>query len=274
MVRDKLKQQIKALIVDDEPLARDALRVLLVDDPDIKIVGEGRNGREAVTMIREHAPDLVFLDVQMPYADGFQVLEQLDTAHLPVIVFVTAYDEYALRAFESHALDYLLKPFDHERFDNTLQRAKRQIQLQSLGDTSRRLIALLEELNGARAEAHGRAEPLVIKYQERLAIKSKGRIFFLKVEDIDWIEATGDYMRLHVGERSYLLRETMNDLAAKLDPEKFPRIHRSTIVNIERVRDIQPLFKGEHAVTLKDGTQLKLSRGYRNELQSILGHSL
>ena len=220
-------------------------------------------------MIKARAPALIFLDVQMPDANGFQVLEQLGPEPMPVIVFVTAYDEYALRAFDSHALDYLLKPFDHERFDEALRRAKRQVQLQSFEETSRRLYALLEELLPPQKETGIRAPKGAAV--ERLTVRSGGRLFFVKIDEIDWIEATGDYVRLHVGERSYLLRETMSNLTAKLDAEKFLRIHRSTIVNAERVRDIQPLFKGEYVVTLKDGRQLKLSRSYRDRLKQFLG---
>lgn len=270
-----MKKPIKTLIVDDEPLAREALRVLLDEDADIEIVGEARDGRNAAAMIERCNPDLIFLDVQMPDADGFEVLRRLDSERMPVVVFVTAYDQYALRAFESHALDYLLKPFDHERFDVALDRGKRQVRLRRLGDVSKNLAALLDDFDGLPKEADKKPEQSPpTKFPERLAVKSNERIFFLKIADIDWIEATGDYMRLHVANRSHLLRETMSNLILKLDSEKFLRIHRSTIVNIERVRDVQPLFKGEYAVTLQDGTQLKLSRGCRSKLQKFFGQLL
>lgn len=268
-----MKQTIRALIVDDESLARDAVRVLLADDADVTIVAECRNGKEAVRAIREQAPDLIFLDVQMPDLDGFQVIERVGAGQMPVTVFITAYDEYALRAFAAHALDYLLKPFDHDRFYDALQRAKSHVLRQKFYEQSHRLLALLGDLHGAQEEQgeETKARAFKSKFLERLVIKSAGRIFFLKVDEIDWIEAAGDYMSLHVGGKSHLLRETMNDLEAKLNPEKFLRIHRSSIVNIERVKDIQPLFKGEYVLTLKDGKQLKVSRSYRDRLQALLG---
>lgn len=267
-----MKQTIRVLIVDDEPLARDALHVLLGADPDISIIGECSNGKEAVKSIREQSPDLVFLDVQMPDLDGFKVIEQIGSEQMPVTVFVTAFEQHALRAFAAHALDYILKPFDHEGFDKALRRAKSHVLRQKFYDQSHQLLALLGDLHGAQ-KAKGeeeKAEPPGTKFLERLVIKSGGRIFFLKVDEIDWIEADGDYMRLHVGDKSHLLRETMNALDAKLDPEKFLRIHRSTIVNVERIKDIQPLFKGEHLLTLNDGRRLKMSRGYRDKLQALL----
>jgi two-component system, LytTR family, response regulator len=271
-----LSQLIKTLIVDDERLARDALRVLLGDDPDIEIVGECRNGREAIMMIQEHTPDLVFLDVQMPDADGFQVLERIDQSRLPVIVFVTAYDTYALRAFKSHALDYILKPFDHERFEAALQRAKHQVQLHAYEEIGQRLVNLLSDLRSSQKtpRADGRGKPFTAKYLRRLTVRSGKRVLVLKAEELDWIEASGDYMNLHAGGRSFLLRETMNGLAAKLDPETFLRINRSTIINVERIRDMQPLFKGDSVVTLKDGTELKLNRNYRHKLEALVGGTL
>jgi two-component system, LytTR family, response regulator len=271
-----LKQTIRTLIVDDEPLARDAIRILLQDDADIEIISDCSNGVEAVKMILKYAPDLVFLDVQMPDLDGFQVIEQVGADKMPVTVFVTAYDQYALRAFIAHALDYILKPFDHERFYDALQRAKSQVLRQKFYDQSHRLLTLLEDLHGApQATGKEEKEPLPRqKFLDRLVIKADARIFFLQVEEIDWIEADGDYMILHSGSKSHLLRETMNELATKLDPEKFLRISRSSIVNVERIKDIKPFFKGEHILTLKDGKQLKMTRGYRDKLQALLGQQL
>ena len=256
-------EKIKTLIVDDEPLARERIRALVEGEPDVLVIGECADGRAAVISIREQKPDLVFLDVQMPEVDGFGVLEAL--AHderLPAIIFVTAYDQYALRAFDVHALDYLLKPFDRERFQKALERARTQIQGQRSGDIDRRLLALLKGI---------KTEP---KALERLVIRSAGRVFFLKVDEIDWIEAAGNYVRLHTGRDAHLLRETMNALEAKLDPDKFLRIHRSTIINIERIKEMHPLFRGEHVVILRDGTRLTLGRGYRDRLQELLGSSL
>jgi len=267
-----MKQIIRVLIVDDEPLARDALRVLIGADPDISIIAECGNGKEAIKVIREQSPDLVFLDVQMPDLDGFKVIEQVGSGQMPVTVFVTAFEQHALRAFAAHALDYILKPFDHERFDEALQRAKRHVMRQKFYNQSHQLLALLGDLHGEQKDQDEveQSPPPKTKFLERLVIKSGGRIFFLKVDEIDWIEADGDYMRLHVGSKSHLLRETMNDLNAKLDPEKFLRVHRSTIINVERIKDIQPLFKGEHLLTLQDGRRLKISRGYRDKLQALL----
>lgn len=270
-----MKAIVHTVIVDDEPLARAALRAMLNDEPDIEIVAECRNRKEAVRAIRREAPELVFLDVQMPDGDGFQVVEEIGVKQMPVTVFVTAYDKYALRAFAAHALDYLLKPFDHERFSHALQRARSQVEEQKRSEMSDKLLALLGEFHAAsgsslNAENEKKIEGVNNKPLERLVIKSGGRIYFLKVEEIHWIEATGDYVRLHAGSKSHLMRETMGSLHGRLNPNRFVRIHRSTVVNIELVKDIQPLFKGEYVVTLIDGTQLKSSRGYRNQLQPLL----
>jgi two-component system, LytTR family, response regulator len=262
---DKPAAKIKTLIVDDEPLARRNLRVLLKDDPEIMIVGEAGSGPEAVKAIRAYAPDLVFLDVQMPEMNGFEVLEQIDGASLPAVVFVTAFDRYALKAFEVHALDYLLKPFDDARFERALKQAKAQIEQREIKQLSRRLLALLED-QGVRAAAEtGRSA-----YLNRLMVKSAGRVFFLKVEEIDWIEADNYYAKLHTGRKAHLLRETMNDLESRLDPEKFLRIHRSAIVNLDRVKEMHPHFNGDYIVLLHDGTQLKMSRSRREQIRAIL----
>jgi two-component system, LytTR family, response regulator len=245
-----------ALIVDDEPLAREGVRLNLEGEPDVEVVGECGDGPSAVQAIRTLNPDLVFLDVQMPGLDGFGVLEELAADRMPVVIFVTAYDEFALRAFDAHALDYLLKPFDAERFQKALARARRQLSNQEVIGT--RLITMLEEL-------HGRTRPV-----DRLAVRTGGRIIFLRTDEIDWIEAEGNYARLHVGGKAYLLRETMSNLEGKLDPRSFVRIHRSTIVRIDRIREMEPLFQGEYQVTLNEGTRLTSSRGYRDRLQELL----
>ncbi|MGH9832026.1 MAG: LytR/AlgR family response regulator transcription factor [Blastocatellia bacterium] len=255
-------EKIRALIVDDEPLARERILDLLAGDVEVEIAGECGDGLSAVAAIEHHKPDLLFLDVQMPELDGFGVLEAIDEAKAPVIIFVTAYDQYALRAFEVHALDYLLKPFDRERFDKALQRAKHQIARERAGAVNQELVALLTDLKA-------RPKPL-----ERLVIKSAGRVFFLRAEEIDWIEAAANYVKLHVGKESHLLRETINGLAAKLDPDKFLRIHRSTIINLERVKELQPWFHGDYVVILQDGTQLTSSRNYREQLHKLLGKSV
>jgi two-component system LytT family response regulator len=253
---------IRVLLVDDEPLAREMIREMLVDDPEVEIVGECVNGREAVESIQEHNPDLIFLDVQMPEIGGFEVLQALKSVNVPHVIFVTAYDQYAVRAFEVHALDYLLKPFDRERFESAWRRAKSHILATRNGEVDQRILAILEEL---------KAGP---KYLERLVIKSGGRVFFLDTGDIDWIEAEGNYVSVHTGKKSHLLRETISSLEAQLDPKQFLRIHRSSIVKIDRIKELQPWFHGEYRVLLQDGTQLTLSRNYRENLQEALGRFL
>jgi len=246
---------IRTLIVDDEPLARDRIRALLESEPDFEVVAECASGADAVSAIMDLQPDLVFLDVQMPELSGFEVIEAVLPARLPIVIFVTAHDQYALKAFEVHALDYLLKPFDRERFRKALKRARLQLLLrEESGELNKKLLAILESVNAER------------KYLERLVIKSSGRVIFLKVEEIDWIEAAGNYVRLHSGKDSHLLRETMGGLESRLAPERFVRIHRSTIVNIERIRELRPLFHGDYEVILSDNTELTLSRAFREKL--------
>ncbi|HYE65769.1 MAG TPA: LytTR family DNA-binding domain-containing protein [Pyrinomonadaceae bacterium] len=259
------RKKIKTLIVDDEPLARRNLRALLKTDPDVEIIGEAGSGAEALRLIGKQSPDLVFLDIQMPEMSGFDVLEQIEAESIPIIIFVTAFDRYALRAFEVHALDYLLKPFDDARFEKALRQAKIQHEQRDINRLGRRLLALLEERD-VRQTGH----PRRAAYLSRFMIKSASRVFFLKVEELDWIEAADYYAELHVGRKSYLLRETMNDLEAKLDPEKFFRIHRSTIVNLDRVKEMHAHFNGEYVVILQDGTELKLSRSRRDQFRSLL----
>jgi two-component system LytT family response regulator len=263
MMTSTLSRKIKAIIVDDEPPARRNLRALLKAVPDIEIVKECGNGRDAVSQIRALEPDLVFLDVQMPEIDGFEVLEQLTDQPLPVIIFVTAYDQYALKAFEVSALDYLLKPFDDARFHKALTGARRQIEQQDASELGRKLLNLM----GTR-EVRQDGPP---RYLTRLMVKTAGRVIFIRIEEIDWIEAYDNYLRLHVAGRAHLLRQTMNELEAALNPEQFARIHRSTIVNLDRVKELHPHFNGEHMVILQDGTELKLSRGRRERLEQWLG---
>jgi two-component system, LytTR family, response regulator len=251
-------KKIRTLVVDDEPLARERLTNLLSAEPDIEVVGQCRDGEEAATAIVDHTPDLVFLDVQMPSMNGFEVIDAVGSEKMPLVIFVTAYDQHALKAFQVRALDYLLKPFDRERFQEALQRARTYIQRDETGDIGRRLLALVKDLR--------RDQPKT----DRLVVKSGGRLFFLRTDEIDWIEAAGNYVRLHVGPVSHLLRETMNAIESRLDPEKFFRIHRSRIVNMERIQEMQPWLNGEYAVLLRTGTRLTLSRGYREKLQDRL----
>jgi two-component system LytT family response regulator len=254
--------KIRTLIVDDEPLARQRLRKLLEADPEITIVGECGDGRQAVADLQELQPDLAFLDVQMPVLDGFDVLEALVGQRMPVVIFVTAYDRYAVKAFEVQALDYLLKPFDKDRFMAALQRAKDQLRQAEVGNLEDRLRQLLQVVpNRPRAA-------------DRLVVKSAGRVYFVRHEDIDWIEAAGNYVRLHAGKEEHLLRQPLGALESKLDARRFVRIHRSTIVNIDRIREVQAAFHGESVVFLHDGTELAVSRGHREKLEEAVGHSL
>jgi two-component system, LytTR family, response regulator len=264
--------KIKVLVVDDEPLARDKIRGMLKGKEDFEIVGEAGNGKEAVKEIQKLDPDLLFLDVQMPEMDGFQVLQTIGANRVPNVVFVTAYDRYALQAFEVYALDYLLKPFDRERFEKALARARTQLDQEKRKDLTQGLQALMEELS--RVRQGGVLAAPGPKFLERLAIKASGRIFFLRTQDIDYIESEGNYIRVHAGKESHLIREAMSVLETQLDPKKFLRIHRCTIVNVDRIQELQPWFHGEYRVILRNGVQLTLSRSYREKLREFLGKSL
>lgn len=253
--------KIRALVVDDEPIARKGVRRELERDAEVEIVGECANGRDAVAFIRERRPDLVFLDLQMPELDGFGVVEQVGVELMPTVVFVTAFDEFALKAFELHALDYVLKPFNSERFRMALRRAKAQARQARAAELDARLVALLRDAG----RAGGRAA-----YLERVVVKSGGRVFFLGVAEIDWIEAAGNYVRLHAGRESHLVQGTMSRLEGRLDPNVFLRVHRSAIVNITRIRELHPLFHGEYAIKLAGGKELTSGRGYRDNLQRLL----
>ena len=249
--------RLRTLIVDDEPLAREWLRNLLAREADVEIVGEAGDGFRAVLAIQELKPDVVFLDVQMPGLDGFGVLETLGPREVPALVFVTAYDQYALRAFDVHALDYVLKPFGQERLRATLDRVRARLKAHHAGAALESLSSLVEELRSLRAA------PVW------LLIREEGRSFFLKVADIDWIEASRNNVLLHVGRATHTYHDTMQGLESKLDRRRFLRIHRSTIVNIDRVKEIEPWFNGDYVVTLRDGTKLTLSATYRSVLRSF-----
>ena len=260
---------LKVVLVDDEQLARDELGYLLGQVGGVDVVGQAGNGVEALTTIDRLQPDVVFLDIQMPGLTGFEVarrmLERRAASH---IIFVTAYDQHAIEAFEVNAVDYLLKPFDDARFSAALQRAKAEVRLRQADTVNTRLTQLLDYLqqNGERTAGPAKSEGA----GDRILLKSSGEIFFLKADEIDWIEAEGDYMKFHVGGRSHLMRETMARLEARLDPDRFIRIHRSTIVNLDRLRKLSPSFAGEYAVVLHDGTKLKLSRGYHNRVAELM----
>ncbi len=251
--------KIRTVIVDDEPLARERIRSLLEPEADVEVVAECGSGAEAIEALRATSADLVFLDVQIPGPDGFGVLGSLEPENTPVVVFVTAYDQYALQAFEVHAVDYLLKPFDEERFRRALDRARVAVAGRDGRAVNERLLSLLQDL---------KAPP---GYLERLVVKSAGRLFFLRTTEIDWIESAGNYVCLHTGGESHLLRETMSGIERHLDPARFVRIHRTAIVNLDEIKELQPLFHGEYEVALRDGTKLTLSRSYRDRLQELMG---
>jgi two-component system LytT family response regulator len=236
------------------------LRTMLSKENDVEILAECADGKEALAAIKQHNPDAVFLDIQMPEMDGFEVLSHLKGPKMPQIIFVTAYDEYAVKAFEVHALDYLLKPFDRDRLRDALARIREQKKQE--GDLSSKIDALIETLHPEKSE---KASP------DRLALKLDGRVIFVRPSDVDWLEAQDNYVKLHVGRDAHLVRDTLASFENRLDHRRFIRIARSTIVNIDRVREMQPMFHGEYVVILHDGTKLTMSRGYRETLQQYLG---
>ena len=258
-----MNEKITVLIVDDEPLARKFIRRMLENDRSIEIVGECGNGKEAVAVVLEKKPDLVFLDIQMPEMDGFTMIETFGIENLPNIVFVTAYEQYAIRAFEIHALDYLLKPFDQARFEKAMKHVRAKFADQRQNETEQKQIAALLE--------NVKQKP---RFLDRLVIKADGRIVFLKTEDIDWIQADDKYVHLHAGNKSHLVRQTLGAMEAQLDTQTFIRVHRSAIVNIGRIKELQPMFTGEHTIILENGTKLTLSRSYKNKLFELLGNPL
>lgn len=275
---------MRVLIVDDEALARQRVRRLLQNEADVEVVGEAGTGREAVTMINELNPDLVCLDVQMPELDGFGVLQELDGGNVPMVLFVTAYDEHAQRAFDVHAVDYVLKPVDADRFRAAFDRARTQrahaAAAERLGEllaTVRRLAdggaATADALAGASAAANGANGGAAGngRYASRILVKHDGRMFFVKTTEIDWIEADRNYVKLHVGKAAHTIRDRISHLEETLDPRLFARIHRSTIVNLNRVREMQQWFSGDYVVILEDGTRLRLSRHYRDRVEKQVG---
>jgi two-component system LytT family response regulator len=252
--------KIRVLVVDDEALARERACQLLKSDPDIEVVGQCGDGQTAVEKIQNDKPDLVFLDVQMPELDGFAVVEAVGADKMPAVIFCTAHDKYALKAFDVHAIDYLLKPYDRERFETALKRAKEKL-ARPPAESQSKMNALIGEV---------KAQP---KTSNRLVVKSEGRVLLLKADDVDWIEAADNYVVLHIAAETHMLRETMNSIEARLPTEKFVRVNRSTIVNMDRIKELQPLFHGEYVILLKNGTKLTLSRGYREKLDTLLGRN-
>ena len=267
-----MSERIRVLVVDDEPLARSGVCELLQRDADLEVIGEAASGSEAVEALRDLKPDLVMLDVQMPGMSGFDVIRAVGPELMPAVVFVTAFDQFAVRAFEVNAVDYLLKPFDDERFSLTVARAKRVIRQAHAGELSRKLAELL--VNAGSAPTAAPAPTPEQGYADRLVVKSGGRVFFLRTDELDWIEAADYYVKLHTGGKTHLLRETMNTLESRLDPRKFFRVHRSAIVHLDRIRELQPYFRGEHVLILQDGTKLKLSRARREKLEAVLKQRL
>ncbi|MBP6672194.1 MAG: response regulator transcription factor [Bacteroidetes bacterium] len=254
---------IRAIIVDDEPLAREKVQLFARDAHDIEIIDTCANGFEALTSFQKNRPDLIFLDIQMPEMNGFEFLQQIGPEHYPGIIFITAYDEFALKAFEFHALDYLLKPYDRERFNKAVDHARHSLRSKPLTDDSdEQLKALL----------HSMMNPSSVL--ERLIVKTGGRVVFLRIEEIDWMEAAGNYVKLHTGNESHLVRETMNNLEQQLPPSKFIRVHRSTIVNIEKIKELQPYFNGEYKVILHNNTHIIMSRGFKENFTKVLGKPL
>jgi two-component system, LytTR family, response regulator len=252
---------IRALIADDEPLARERITRLLSSESDVQIVSQCRDGLETLTSIKCSKPDLAFLDIEMPEIDGLAILREIPPDVTPVIIFTTAYDHYAIQAFEAHALDYLLKPFDEERFRRALQRARAHLENLRSKDLAERLLAALEEARPTTTEG------------DRLVIKSGGKVVFLKLEEIDWVEAAANYVHIHAGTEGYYMRETMNSFEARLDASRFIRIHRSTIVNLAKIKELQPCNNGEFIVVLRNGKELSLSRGFRDRIQNFLQRS-
>ena len=261
-------KKVRTLIVDDEPLAREGLATQLAGDPEIEVIGSSSDGNSAVEAIRENRPDLVFLDVQMPKRDGFGVLAELAPEERPVVIFATAYDEHAIRAFEVCAIDYLLKPYSDARFSSAVSRAKDEIRNRRASVLSLKVEQLLDqvrELNG-NSSAHRK----VPEYADRIILKADGALHFIKTRDVIWIEAQGDFVKVQTQGKTQLVRETLQSMEQKLDPTKFLRIHRSFVVNLEHVRRVELALYGDYVVFVSDGSKLRLSRNYRSKLKSLI----
>ena len=252
---------MRVIIADDESLARDKLRLMLGSEPGVQIVAECGNGAETLEALSNYKPDLLFLDIKMPDLDGFEVLNKTAEAQMPIVIFTTAYDQHAVKAFEAHALDYLLKPFDYERLHQALDRARNELLKANDREATQRI---LQYLSDARPTSAGR----------RLIVRAGGRVVFLSFDEIDWVEAAANYVRIYVGRQGYLLRRGIGEIADRLDPLQFIRIHRSAIVNVQKIKELQPVNSGEYIVVLKDGKELSCSRGYRSGLQQLIDRTL
>jgi two-component system LytT family response regulator len=255
--------KIRALIVDDEPLARQRIRLLARDEPDLEVIGECESAADALATIERDAPDLLFLDVQMPEMDGFELLQKLPRERLPIVIFTTAYDKHAVRAFEAHALDYLLKPFQPDRFKAAVARAQEHLMTRQESSAARGLLDLL-----ATRQAPSPAP--VLPYLTRLTIKGDDKVSVIKTPDIDSIESAGNYVSVNVGKQSYILRQSLNALEKQLDPEQFLRVSRSAIVNLDRVKELQPMFKGDYIIVLQNGKHLPMTRGLLRGVEQAL----
>ena len=256
---------LRTVIADDERLARQKLMILLESEPSVNVIAECQDGRQTVAAIRSFHPDLLLLDIQMPDLDGFQVLREIAAEEMPVVIFTTAYDQYAIRAFEANALDYLLKPFDQERLHHAVARAQSELRKKRDHAITHRILSLLSQV--------GSTAPGVPQPDQRLVIKANGRVVFLDLDNIEWVEAAANYVRLNVGKESYLFRETISRISERLDANHFVRIHRSTIVNVRKIKELIPVNSGEYVVVLKSGRELSCSRGYRAALQEIVQKS-
>jgi len=252
---------MRAIIADDERLAREKLRILLASEPNIKLVAECHDGQQALSAIRTYRADLLLLDIQMPGMDGFQVLNELSPEEMPVVIFTSAYDQYAIRAFEAHALDYLLKPFDQERLHHAIERARLELNKSRDREITHRILDLLSQV---------KSEMPAPSSEGRLVIRAKGRVVFLNLSEIDWIEASANYVRLNAGKESHLFRETIGRVSERLNPNHFVRVHRSTIVNVRKIKELIPVNSGEYIVVLKNGKELSCSRSYRAALESMI----
>jgi two-component system LytT family response regulator len=255
---------LRLVIADDERLARQKVRMLLESEPNVTVIAECQDGKQTVSAINCFHPDLLLLDIQMPDLDGFQVLNEIPAQEMPVVIFTSAYDQYAIRAFEAHALDYLLKPFDQERLHQAIERARIELLNSENREVNHRIMELLSHIKSGAVGA------TPVEPQNRLVIKAKGRVIFLDMDDIDWVEAAANYVRLNAGKEAYLLRETISRTSERLNSDRFIRIHRSTIVNVGKIKELIPVNSGEYIVVLKNGKELSCSRGYRASLQSVI----
>lgn len=256
---------VRTVIADDERLARQKMLVLLESEPMVKVVAECQDGRQTLSAIRSLRPDMLLLDIQMPDLDGFQVLSEISPDEMPVVIFTSAYDQYAIRAFEANALDYLLKPFDQERLHHAVERARSELRKDRDREITHRILTLLSQVRSIT--------PPTTELDTRLVIKANGRVVFLDLDSIEWVEAAANYVRLNVGKESYLFRETISRISERLDANHFVRIHRSTIVNVRKIKELIPVNSGEYVVVLKSGRELSCSRGYRSALQGIVEKS-